>query len=100
MATVPAGSGASPHQRLLSRWSREDDVAVAAALDATRTADLADHLIALADGRLHAAGDPATVLTEACVRAAFGLDSQVITDPTSGKPPMLPLGRHHVYPHM
>ena len=53
-------------------------------------------LIALADGRLHVAGDPSEVLTEECVRTVFGLDSQVIPDPTSGKPLMLPIGRHHV----
>ncbi len=164
------GRGRNPHQRMLSRWSREDDAAVAAALDATHTADLADrpvdelsggqrqrvwiamalaqesqtllldepttfldvshqvevldlltdlnrargttivmvlhdlnlaaryadHLIALAAGRLHAAGEPAQVLTEDCVRAVFGLDSRVIADPTTGKPLMLPIGRHHV----
>lgn len=162
--------GRHPHQGILSRWSRQDDAAVAAALDATRTADLADRavdelsggqrqrvwiamalaqqtdlllldepttfldvshqvevldlltdlnhargttivmvlhdlnmaaryadqLIALANGKLHAAGEPAEVLTEECVLAVFGLASQVITDPTSGRPLMLPLGRHHV----
>ncbi|MEV7331875.1 ABC transporter ATP-binding protein [Micromonospora sp. NPDC093244] len=166
------GRGRNPHQRMLSRWSREDDAAVAAALDATRTADLADrsvdelsggqrqrvwiamalaqqtdlllldepttfldvshqvevldlltdlnltrgttivmvlhdlnlaaryadHLIALTGGRLHAAGEPAQVLTQECVRAVFGLDSRVVIDPTSGKPLMLPIGRHHVVP--
>ncbi|MGX4655025.1 ABC transporter ATP-binding protein [Micromonospora sp. SCSIO 07396] len=164
------GRGRNPHQRLLSRWSGDDDRAVAAALDATHTADLADrsvdelsggqrqrvwiamalaqqtelllldepttfldvshqvevldlltdlnatrgttivmvlhdlnmaaryagHLIALADGGLHAAGPPAEVLTEECVRAVFGLDSRVIVDPVSGRPLMLPIGRHHV----
>ncbi|MEW2379563.1 ABC transporter ATP-binding protein [Micromonospora sp. NPDC047812] len=164
------GRGRNPHQRVLSRWSREDDAAVAAALDATQTTDLADrpvdelsggqrqrvwiamalaqqtdlllldepttfldvshqvevldlltdlnltrgttivmvlhdlnlaaryadHLIALAAGRLHAAGEPAQVLTQECVRAVFGLESQVIVDPTSQKPLMLPIGRHHV----
>jgi iron complex transport system ATP-binding protein len=164
------GRGRNPHQRLLSRWSAGDDRAVAAALDATQTADLADrsvdelsggqrqrvwiamalaqqtevllldepttfldvshqvevldlltdlnaargttivmvlhdlntaaryadHLSALAGGGLHAAGEPAEVLTEDCVRAVFGLDSQVITDPVSGKPLMIPIGRHHV----
>jgi len=164
------GRGRNPHQRVFSRWSKEDDAAVAAALDATQTADLADravdelsggqrqrvwiamalaqqtdlllldepttfldvshqievldlltdlnhargttivmvlhdlnlaaryadHLIALAGGRLHAAGEPADVLTEECVRAVFGLDSQVIIDPTSAKPLMLPIGRHHM----
>ncbi|ACU38147.1 ABC transporter ATP-binding protein [Actinosynnema pretiosum subsp. pretiosum] len=163
------GRGRHPHQGIMSRWSKEDDVAVAAALDATSTADLAersvdelsggqrqrvwiamvlaqqtdlllldepttfldvshqvevldlltdlnrsrgttivmvlhdlnlaaryaDHLIALADGALHSAGPAAEVLTEEGVRATFGLDCRVITDPVSGKPLMLPIGRHH-----
>ncbi len=164
------GRGRHPHQGILSRWSKQDDAAVAAALDATQIAGLADRavdelsggqrqrvwiamalaqqtdlllldepttfldvshqvevldlltdlnrdrgttivmvlhdlnmaaryadqLIALAGGNLHAAGTPHEVLTEETVRGVFGLDSQVITDPTSGKPLMLPLGRHHV----
>jgi iron complex transport system ATP-binding protein len=164
------GRGRHPHQGVFSRWSREDDAAVAAALEATHTVELADravdelsggqrqrvwiamalaqqtdlllldepttfldvahqvevldlltdlnrtrgttivmvlhdlnlaaryadHLVALADGRVHAAGTPTEVLTEDCVRAVFGLDSTVIVDPTSGAPLMLPLGRHHV----
>ncbi|GAA1486320.1 ABC transporter ATP-binding protein [Brachybacterium fresconis] len=36
------GRGRHPHQGILSRWSTSDDEAVAAALDTTRTADLAD----------------------------------------------------------
>ena len=64
--------------------------------DLNLAARYADHLIALADGRLHAAGSPSDVLTEETVRAVFGLDNQVIIDPTSGKPLMLPIGRHHV----
>ncbi|MGY1664016.1 ABC transporter ATP-binding protein [Geodermatophilus sp. SYSU D00705] len=164
------GRGRHPHQRVFSRWSREDDAAVATALEATRTTELADrsvdelsggqrqrvwiamalaqqtdlllldepttfldvahqvevldlltdlnrtrgttivmvlhdlnlaaryadHLVALADGRLHVAGDPAAVLTEENVRAVFGLHSRVIVDPTSGRPLMLPMGRHHM----
>ncbi|MCZ2807566.1 ABC transporter ATP-binding protein [Modestobacter sp. VKM Ac-2983] len=166
------GRGRHPHQRVFSRWSKEDDAAVAAALDATETTPLADravdelsggqrqrvwiamalaqqtdvllldepttfldvahqievldlltdlnrsrgttivmvlhdlnlaaryadHLVALSGGRIHSAGEPADVLTEECVRAVFGLDSQVIVDPTSGKPLMLPMGRHHTAP--
>ena len=164
------GRGRHPHQRLLARWSHQDDLAVAAALEATDTADLvdrpvdelsggqrqrvwiamalaqqtdlllldepttfldvahqvevldlltdlnrergttivmvlhdlnlaaryADHLLALVDGRLYAAGAPADVLTEQMVRDVFGLDSRVIVDPTSAAPLMLPLGRHRV----
>jgi iron complex transport system ATP-binding protein len=163
------GRGRHPHQGIFSRWSREDDAAVAAALEATQTTALAerpvdelsggqrqrvwiamalaqqtdlllldepttfldvshqievldlltdlnrargttivmvlhdlnmaaryaDHLVALTAGRIHAAGTPADVLTEANVRAVFGLDCRVIVDPTSNAPLMLPIGRHH-----
>jgi iron complex transport system ATP-binding protein len=64
--------------------------------DLNLAARYADHLVALASGRVHAVGTPAEVLTEENVRAVFGLDSQVIPDPTSGKPLMLPIGRHHM----
>ncbi|MCW2848908.1 MAG: ABC-type Fe3+-siderophore transport system, ATPase component, partial [Marmoricola sp.] len=56
----------------------------------------ADHLVAIADGRVHAAGSPEEVLTEETVLAVFGLDCRVIDDPVSGRPLMLPIGRHHV----
>lgn len=162
------GLGRHPHHGLLSRWTREDDAAVAAALETTATADLAeravdelsggqrqrvwvamalaqqtdvllldepttfldinhqveildlltdlnrvrgativmvlhdlnlaaryaDFLVAMVDGRVHAAGPPEAVLTEAMVRDVFGLKSRIIADPTSGKPIMLPVGRH------
>nr|WP_308113855.1 ABC transporter ATP-binding protein [Kineosporia corallincola] len=164
------GRGRHPHQGVFSRWNAADDEAVAAALEATHTVELADRavdelsggkrqrvwiamalaqqtdlllldepttfldvqhqvevldlltdlnhsrgttvvmvlhdlnlaarycdqLIAIANGRVHAAGLPADVLTEDTVRAVFGLDSKVITDPTSGGPLMLPIGRHHM----
>jgi iron complex transport system ATP-binding protein len=64
--------------------------------DLNLAARYADHLIALVDGRVEFAGDPGDVLTEESVRAVFGLDSRVVTDPLSGKPLMLPIGRHHV----
>jgi iron complex transport system ATP-binding protein len=162
--------GRHPHQSLFSRWTRQDEEAVEAALDATKTADLAersvdelsggqrqrvwiamalaqetdillldepttfldinhqievldlltdlnhtrgttvvmvlhdlnlaaryaDHLVTLLNGRVHQAGVPEDVLTVENVRQVFGLDSQIITDPTSGRPMMLPLGRHRL----
>jgi len=168
------GRGRHPHRTIFSRWSHEDDLAVAAALEATQTAELvdrpvdelsggqrqrvwiamalaqqtdvllldepttfldvshqievldlltdlnrtrgttivmvlhdlnvaaryADHLVAMVGGRVHATGSPEDVLTVDTVRAVFGLDSRIITDPVSGKPLMLPMGRHHVtVPH-
>ncbi|MDT8915014.1 ABC transporter ATP-binding protein [Amycolatopsis sp. PS_44_ISF1] len=162
--------GRHPHQGLMSRWRRSDTDAVAAALDATSTAHLADravdelsggqrqrvwiamvlaqrtdlllldepttfldvshqievldlltdlnrtrgttivmvlhdlnlaaryadHLIALAGGGLREAGPAEAVLTAETVHAVFGLDCDVITDPVSGKPLMLPRGKYHV----
>ncbi|APE44563.1 iron dicitrate ABC transporter ATP-binding protein [Sulfitobacter alexandrii] len=162
------GHGRYPHQRMFSRWRQEDDRAVADALDATSTANLADrdidtlsggqrqrvwiamalaqetdvllldepttfldiahqvevldllvdlnrrrgttiamvlhdlnlaaryadHLVALRNGRVHVAGKPERVLTEAMVAEVFGIRSRVMEDPTSGRPMMLPLGRH------
>ncbi|TRA99087.1 MULTISPECIES: ABC transporter ATP-binding protein [Rhizobium/Agrobacterium group] len=162
--------GRHPHHGLFARWSRQDDEAVAAALVATDTVDLAerpvdelsggqrqrvwiamalaqqtdillldepttfldishqvevldlltdlnhtrettivmvlhdlnlaaryaDHLVAMRDGKLHVCGTPEEVLTEENVRHVFGIESRVIEDPTSGKPMMLPIGRHRV----
>ncbi|MGX5734973.1 ABC transporter ATP-binding protein [Bosea thiooxidans] len=56
----------------------------------------ADHLVALAGGRVHVAGTPEQVLTEDTVSAVFGLRSRILTDPTSGRPMMLPMGRHRM----
>jgi len=56
----------------------------------------ADHLVALAAGRVHVAGTPEQVLTEETVGAVFGLQSRILTDPTSGRPMMLPVGRHRM----
>lgn len=161
--------GRHPYQGLLSRWTAEDDFAVAEALALTETADLADrsvdelsggqrqrvwiamalaqqtdillldepttfldvshqidvldlltdlnrsrgttivmvlhelnlaaryadHLIAVSSGRLHSAGDPADVLTSQTVAEVFGMRSQVVPDPVSGRPLVVPIGRHH-----
>jgi iron complex transport system ATP-binding protein len=64
--------------------------------DLNMAARYADHLVALASGRVHAAGVPADVLTEETVRGVFGLECRVMVDPTSGRPLMLPIGRHHM----
>ncbi len=160
--------GRHPHHGLFSRWSRRDDEAVAAALVATDTVELAerpvdelsggqrqrvwiamalaqqtdillldepttfldishqvevldlltdlnqsrattivmvlhdlnlaaryaDHLVAMTAGKLHVSGTPREVLTQNNIRHVFGIESRVIEDPTSGRPMMLPIGRH------
>ncbi len=64
--------------------------------DLNLAARYADHLVALADGRVHVSGTPEEVLMEETVRHVFGLESRVIVDPTSGRPIMLPIGRHRM----
>jgi len=64
--------------------------------DLNLAARYADRLIAMAGGRVHAMGPPGEVLTEDMVQAVFALRSRIIRDPTSGKPMMLPVGRHRM----
>jgi iron complex transport system ATP-binding protein len=54
----------------------------------------ADHLVAMRDGVVSAAGSPADVITRAGVREVFGMDCQVIADPVSHTPMVVPVGRH------
>jgi len=63
--------------------------------DLNLSARYADHLVAMHGGRVYAEGSPAEVVTEEMVRAVFGLDSRVVTDPVSHTPLVVPIGRHH-----
>ncbi|WGI26196.1 ABC transporter ATP-binding protein [Halomonas alkaliantarctica] len=54
----------------------------------------ADNLLAMANGKVYAAGPPEKILTEQMVHDVFGLESRVIEDPVTGKPMMIPLGRY------
>jgi iron complex transport system ATP-binding protein len=163
------GRGRYPHQGWFRRWSDEDDQAVAAALEATGTADLvdrhiselsggqrqrvwvamalaqdtdlllldepttyldinhqvelldlltdlnrasaktvvivlhdlnlacryADHIIAMKQGAIVAEGPPREVVTAEVVTDVFGLACEVVPDPVSGTPMVVPRGRHH-----
>jgi iron complex transport system ATP-binding protein len=162
--------GRHPHHGIFARWTKQDEVAVVDALNATRTSDLAermvsdlsggqrqrvwiamalaqdtdillldepttfldinhqievldlltdlnqkrgttivmvlhdlnlaaryaDCLVAIAQGQIHANGSAKDVLTAKNMHHVFGLDSQIIPDPISGKPMMIPRGRHGI----
>jgi iron complex transport system ATP-binding protein len=64
--------------------------------DLNLAARYADHLVAVHDGDVYAQGPSGEVLTEEMVSGVFGLRSTVIEDPVSGKPLVVPVGRHHV----
>ncbi|MER7796819.1 ABC transporter ATP-binding protein [Microbacterium sp. NPDC096154] len=64
--------------------------------DLNLAARYADELIAVRGGAVHAQGAPDDVLTPELVQSVFGLASTVIPDPLTGKPMVVPSGRHHV----
>ncbi|QWC84637.1 ABC transporter ATP-binding protein [Nocardioidaceae bacterium] len=61
--------------------------------DLNLAARYADHLIAVADGRVAASGRPAEVVTEQMVHEVFGLECRVVDDPVTGTPLVVPLDR-------
>ncbi|WP_223624350.1 ABC transporter ATP-binding protein [Microbacterium sp. EST19A] len=64
--------------------------------DLNMAARYADELVAMKEGKVHAAGTPQAVVTADLVEEVFGLANQITTDPVSGKPMVTPIGRHHV----
>jgi iron complex transport system ATP-binding protein len=63
--------------------------------DLNLAARYADHLVALRSGQVVAQGAPIGIVTPALVRDVFGLEAQVISDPVSHTPLVVPIGRHH-----
>ncbi|TQL66773.1 iron complex transport system ATP-binding protein [Nocardioides albertanoniae] len=63
--------------------------------DLNLAARYADHLVAMAGGTVAATGTPVEVVTADRVEEIFGLEAQVIPDPVSGTPLVVPIGRHH-----
>ena len=62
--------------------------------DLNLAARYADVLVAMAAGRVHSAGAPETILTEPMLAEVFGLRARIVADPVTGKPMMVPMGRH------
>lgn len=61
--------------------------------DLNLAARYAQRLIAMRDGRIVAEGPPERVITVDVLREVFGLDAQLLTDPVSGTPLVVPVGR-------
>jgi len=73
----------------------EHGVAVGVVLhDLNQAAAVADRILLLHEGRVHAAGTPADVLTEANLTLAYGIRVDVYTDPLTGRLSARPVGRH------
>ncbi|TDD91865.1 ABC transporter ATP-binding protein [Actinomadura rubrisoli] len=55
----------------------------------------ATHLIAMRDGAVIAQGPPDEIVTPALIEEVFGLRCQIIPDPVTGTPLVVPLSRRH-----
>jgi iron complex transport system ATP-binding protein len=80
---------------LLADLNRERGKTIVAVLhDLNLACRYADRVVAMKDGRIFAEGAPEEVVTPENVRAVFGLQCEVIRDPLTGTPMVVPRGRH------
>ena len=59
--------------------------------DLNLAARYSDRLVAMRDGQLVAEGSPAEVLTPQMLRETFNLDAQIMHDPVTGRPMVIPI---------
>ncbi|WP_291414557.1 ABC transporter ATP-binding protein [Actinophytocola sp.] len=74
---------------------REGRTIVMVLHDLNQACRYADHVVAMKEGRIVTQGPPAEVITPPVVAEVFDLRCQVTTDPVSGTPLVIPIGRHH-----
>lgn len=79
-----AGTEAGPQPRA---------TVVAVLHELSLAARAADHVVAMAGGRVVATGTPAEVIVPEVLAEVFGLDADVVPDPLLGHPVVLPRGR-------
>ncbi|KAM9866950.1 Ferric enterobactin transport ATP-binding protein FepC [Leucobacter aridicollis] len=77
---------------LFAELHRGGTTLVAVLHDLNHAARYATHLVAMRDGEIVAQGEPREIITERIVEQVYDLPCQVITDPVSGTPLVLPLG--------
>ncbi|TMR13278.1 ABC transporter ATP-binding protein [Nonomuraea turkmeniaca] len=63
--------------------------------DLNQACRYADHVVAMKAGRIVAEGAPDEVITAETVEDVFDLRCRVTSDPVSGTPLVIPIGRHH-----
>lgn len=89
---LPLPAGDAPDSRGHAPGSGRRTV-VAVLHELSLAARVADHLVAVAEGGVVAAGTPEQVLTPETLGRVFDLDADIISDPLTGHPVVLPRGR-------
>ncbi|MFJ8009119.1 ABC transporter ATP-binding protein [Streptomyces fagopyri] len=79
---------------------RENRTVVMVLHDLNQACRYADHVVAMKSGRIVAEGTPAEVITVKTVEDVFDLTCRITTDPVSGTPLVIPMGRHHSAPSL
>lgn len=80
---------------LCTKLNREGRTLVAVLHDLNQAARYASHLITMKDGEVVAQGKPSEVIRADLLKQVFGVDAQIITDPQTGGPLIVPLAPHH-----
>ena len=81
---------------LLTDLNRESGKTVVIVLhDLNLACRYAEHIIAMKQGVIVVEGSPIDVIDSTVVTEVFGLACEVIPDPVSGTPMIVPRGRHH-----
>jgi iron complex transport system ATP-binding protein len=81
---------------LFAMLNREQGRTVVAVLhDLNHACRYADQIIAMKDGCVVAQGNPNDVITEELVEAVYGLKCQIIDDPQTGTPLVIPRASPH-----
>jgi iron complex transport system ATP-binding protein len=79
--------------RLLERLNREEGRTVVMVVhDLNHASRFAQHMVAIAEGRVVAEGSPQAVMTPAMLRRVFAVEADIIPDPRTGVPICIPYG--------
>ena len=81
---------------LLTDLNRRSGTTIAIVLhDLNLACRYADHLVCMKAGDIVAEGSPKEIVTADIVSAVFGMRCDVLVDPVSDTPMIVPIGRHH-----
>lgn len=79
--------------QLLRKLNQEEGRTIVMVVhDLNHASRFADHMVAIADGKVLAEGPPAQVMTAEMLRRVFRIDADIIADPRTGVPLCLPYG--------